>query len=257
MPLHDIISARCVLSISVAKSYSDSILAGSRRVEEILHHDQCAGVVLDHAGQETDGRIGPVGFGQVLHLLRGQHAGHHTASNPCLSRRMVHMAVPCETGRPRSSSHCFMYFISSDCEMVIRLPNAWSLLLRLRVRSRSTISTACAWCMDHALHETDIGFSRRPRRSDGGSRREGFAVLSGCARLDDRRAACRGMRLLVRGRCGAQKKQGGGKTPDSKCHEQLYNLRFYPVKLQGNQWACRRAQAKLSARLKRAGLFTP
>ena len=40
-----------------------------------------------------------------------------------------------------------MYCISSVCEMLMRLPNARSFLLWLRVRIRSVISTACEWCM--------------------------------------------------------------------------------------------------------------
>ena len=42
------------------------------------------------------------------------------------------MSCSMVTGLPRSSSHCCMNFISSLCEMLIRLPNASSSLLRVR-----------------------------------------------------------------------------------------------------------------------------
>ncbi len=52
-----------------------------------------------------------------------------------------------ERGKPRSVNHCFMNLISSVCEMLMRLPNAWISVFWLRVRNSSVISTACAWCM--------------------------------------------------------------------------------------------------------------
>src|ERR1700680_3789585 len=49
---HDVnLGALCVIDVG-GEVEQDCILPGSRRVEEILHHNQCARVVLNHAGQK-------------------------------------------------------------------------------------------------------------------------------------------------------------------------------------------------------------
>src|SRR5260370_42458496 len=49
---HDVnLRALCVIHVG-GEVEQDGILAGSRRVEEILHHNQGARVVLNHAGQK-------------------------------------------------------------------------------------------------------------------------------------------------------------------------------------------------------------
>src|SRR6266851_132792 len=68
-------------------------------------------------------------------------------SMPAISIPAMSIELCSEIGRPRSVSHCFMNLISSVCEMLMRLPNAWTSLSWLRVRNRSVISTACEWCM--------------------------------------------------------------------------------------------------------------
>ena len=55
--------------------------------------------------------------------------------------------IPCMPGisvdLPRSSNHCFIYRISSLCEILMRLPRASRSLLRERVGIIAVISTAC------------------------------------------------------------------------------------------------------------------
>ena len=68
--------------------------------------------------------------------------------DPYRAMSMCAMCVlPLSSGLPRSSSHCFMYFISSVCEMLMRLPMPASPLLCVREGISAVISTACEWCM--------------------------------------------------------------------------------------------------------------
>ena len=52
------------------------VLARARSVEQVLHHDQGAVVVLNHPGQKESIELFTFCFFESVHLLRREHAGH-------------------------------------------------------------------------------------------------------------------------------------------------------------------------------------
>src|SRR6266849_4955204 len=73
---HDVnLRALCVIHIG-GEVEQDGILAGSRRVEQILHHHQGTRVVLNHAGQKQAIERRAGGPFQGFHLLWTQHTRH-------------------------------------------------------------------------------------------------------------------------------------------------------------------------------------
>ena len=114
------ISARCPLSTSVAKLNNSGVLSCARGVEQFLHHCQSAVVVLNHAFQK-----------QIVELRLC-----FPSASICSAVSIPGISIfdPCdmlwcmsgiagETGCPRETSHRFMNFISSDCDLLIRAPS--------------------------------------------------------------------------------------------------------------------------------------
>jgi hypothetical protein len=85
--------------------------------------------------------------------------------------------------------------------------------------------------VNHTLHETDVGFCRRPLGRGCRGRGQGLARLSRRTRLYDGGAICRRFCLLAERCCRAQTEQDSENRPNS--HAPLYNLVFCPVNRKG------------------------
>ena len=73
-----LISARCVLSASVAKLKSSASCPAPSVIEQILDHDQCPLMVLNHPGQKQAVEVCAFRLPQRLHLRRRQHPRHRS-----------------------------------------------------------------------------------------------------------------------------------------------------------------------------------
>jgi len=118
----------------------------------------------------------------------------------------------------------------------MRLPNAWSFLLRLRVAQQPHHFDCLRkwWCDANACMKLmSASAGARGGAPAGWPARESCCCVRAPRVCTTGRGAGRRICLLVPCGCRAREKQGGGDRPNAKCHEQLYNLAFCRVKSDG------------------------
>ena len=127
------------------------ILPRSRRIEQILHHDQRTIVMLNHSCQKQMVELRAFRLPQRVHLLRRQHSRHKSHRMRRMIRMLVHVrhfrsgmsGIAMEIGSPRVASHRCINLISSDCELLIRAPSDRKSLFSVCDAISAVISTAC------------------------------------------------------------------------------------------------------------------
>ena len=78
------------------------------------------------------------------------------------SGHVLHVACSMEIGLPRSSSHCFMNWISSDLRDADPLAECLQLFALAARAQQVDHLDSLGMVMDHALHEAGVRLCRRP-----------------------------------------------------------------------------------------------